>query len=151
MKHNPFARILLSLLGTAILLYNAGAPLLGLIGERDTARITSIRRQGGERNETVRGRYTYSIGYTFTLLNGREIYGTSTFIGNAIYVKADGSSTIPVRYLKAAPFINLPEKETRPSAGQLFGAVLGIFIIYIVNKKQRIKVVSKKGEGLNHV
>lgn len=55
MKHSPYARILLSMLGMAFLLYSVGAPLLGIIGERDTALITSIRRQGGERNETVRG------------------------------------------------------------------------------------------------
>jgi hypothetical protein len=56
MKRSPFARILLSLLGVILLLYNTGAPLLGLIGEQDTAIVTSIRRQGGERNEAVRGR-----------------------------------------------------------------------------------------------
>jgi len=137
MKRSLFARILLSLLGMAILLYNIGAPLLGLIGERDTAIVTSIRRQGGERNEAVRGRYTYSMGYTFTLPNGREISGTSTFVGNAIYVKADGNSTIPVRYLKTAPFINIPEKETKLSKGHLLGAACGIFIICVVNKKRR--------------
>mgnify|MGYP005849805273 CR=1 FL=1 len=137
MKHSPFARILISMLGITFLLYNMGTPLLGIIGEQDTAIITSIRRQGGERDEAVRGRYTYSIGYTFNLPNGREIYGTSTFIGNAVYIKADGNSTIPVRYLKTAPFINIPEKETKPSLGHLLGAVCGIFIIFAVNKKWR--------------
>jgi hypothetical protein len=137
MKRSLFARTLLSLLGIVILLYNIGTPLLGLIGEQDTAIVTSIRRQGGERNETVRGRYTYSMGYTFTLPNGREISGNSTFVGNAIYIKADGNSTIPVRYLKTAPFINMPEKETDPSIGHLLGAAFGVFIICVVNKKRR--------------
>lgn len=136
MKHSILARILLSLLGMAFILYNIGSPLLGVFGERDTAVLTSIRRQGGERDEMIPGRYTYSIGYTFAIPDGRKINGTSTFVGNAVYLKGDGTSTILIRYFKQAPFINVPEKETKPSIGRLMSVGLGIFLIYAMRQKK---------------
>jgi hypothetical protein len=137
MKHSIVARIFISLLGFALILYNIGSPVLGVIGERDTAIITSVRRQGGERNEVLPGRYTYSIGYTFTLPDGRQVDGSATWIGNAIYIKADSTSTIPVRYFKALPIINVPEKDTELSIGQALGVGLGVFLIYAMRQKKQ--------------
>lgn len=139
MKHSIVARILLSLLGLALILYGSGSLVLGVIGERDTAIITSVRRQGGERDEMIRGRYTYSIGYTFTLPDGREINGTSTLVGNAVYTKADGTSTILVRYLKQAPFVNIPEEDTKLTIGQPLLVAAGFFLINAMRQKRLIQ------------
>ena len=126
---------MITLVGAALILYNVGSPLLGIIGEKGTAVVTSIRRQGGERDEIVPGRYTYSIGYTFTLPDGQRVDGSTTTISGAAYLKADGTSVMPVRYLKQAPVINIPARDTKPSAGNLISIALGILIIFVVNKK----------------
>ena len=63
-------RIFITLLGIGFLAWGISTILLGLIGESETAVITNIRREQGERNEVIRVRYTYNISYTFTLPNG---------------------------------------------------------------------------------
>lgn len=135
-RDNPVMRILITLLGVALIVWGVGTVVLGVIGERDTAVITSIRRQGGERNEVIPGRYTYSIGYTFTLPNGKRVDDSTTKIGSAIYLKADGRSTTPVRYLKSAPFINTMEENTKPSFGQVALVTAGTFLIVVMNKRK---------------
>ena len=131
-------RTFISFIGLSLILYGIGSLVLGVVGEKDTAILTSIRRQGGERNESIQGRYTYSIGYTFTLPDGRQIDGSATSVRDAVYIKADGTSTIPVRYLKVLPVINAPEEDTRPSIGQPLLVGLGVFLIYAVRKKNQI-------------
>ena len=73
---------------------------LGFIGEKDTAVITGIRRQGGERGEAVPNRYTYVVSYTFTLPGGEKIDGFTYNIGNAVYIKVSDSNIrmTPIRY-----------------------------------------------------
>ena len=137
-RKNPVMRILITLLGLAFVFWGFGSVVLGLIGERDTAVITSTRQQGGERSDGKPGRYTYSIGYTFTLPEGKSIHGSTTKIGTAIYFKADGTSTAPVRYLKQAPFINTLEENTKLSMGQFIMVVVGVFLIIVMNKKGKI-------------
>jgi len=73
MRYSITARLFLFLIGAFLILYNAGTPLLKFIGSRDTVVVTSIRRQGGERRNNKGRCYTYSIGYVFTITNGREI------------------------------------------------------------------------------
>lgn len=99
-------RILITLLGIALIIYGVGMAMLGFVGTRATAVITSIRRQGGERDEAVPGRYTYSIGYRFALPDGRIVDGSTTRIGDSVYVKATGTSTAPVRYFAFFPYFN---------------------------------------------
>ena len=65
MKRKLLPRILIALLGTALILWGAGRIALGIIGEPETAIITHIRREGGERTDIKPGRYTYNISYTF--------------------------------------------------------------------------------------
>jgi hypothetical protein len=77
MKHGITARILISLLGAAFIVWGAGLIALGTVGERTNAVITAVRREGGERNNGKSGQYLYNIGYTFTLPDGRKINGIS--------------------------------------------------------------------------
>lgn len=129
-------RILITLLGMALIIYGVGMAMLGFVGTRATAVITSIRRQGGERDEAVPGRYTYSIGYRFALPDGRTIDGSTTKIGSSVYVKATGTSTAPVRYFAFFPYFNALESHTAPAIGQLIVAIAGVFIVFTENRRR---------------
>lgn len=129
-------RILITLLGIALIIYGVGMAMLGFVGTRATAGITSIRRQGGERDEAVPGRYTYSIGYRFALPDGRIVDGSTTRIGDSVYVKATGTSTAPVRYFAFFPYFNALESHTAPGIGQLIVAAAGVFIVFAENRRR---------------
>ena len=105
---------------------------LGLFGERDMAVITHIRREGGERNEVIRGRYTYAVAYAFTLPDGRRIEGTSKIIGGAVFLKATGTSRRPVRYYRFFPSINALESDTGLRTGPLAIAFVGCLLIWLM-------------------
>ena len=129
-------RILITLLGIALIIYGVGMAMLGFVGTRAIAVITSIRRQGGERDEAVPGRYTYSIGYRFALPDGRIVDGSTTRIGDSVYVKATGTSTAPVRYFAFFPYFNALESHTAPGIGQLIVAAAGVFIVFAENRRR---------------
>lgn len=129
-------RIFITLLGIALMVYGVGMVMLGIVGARATAVITSVRRQGGERDEAVPGRYTYSIGYRFALPDGRSIDGSTTKIGSSVYVKATGGSTAPVRYFKSFPYFNALESHTTPGIGQPIVAIAGGFIVFAENRRR---------------
>jgi len=111
--------------------------ILGVVGKSVPAVITSIRREGGERTDGKPGRYTYNIGYAFTLPDGKEINGFSKKIGDSVYLKPDGTSIVPVRYLPSLPFINAMEKDTGFGAGQLTLILAGTALIFLINTKNR--------------
>lgn len=136
MKRKRLPRLLLTLLGAALILWAAADLALGLFGERATAAVTHIRREGGERAEAVPNRYTYSISYTFVLPDGKEIHGVTKKIGNAVYLKADGTGRMAVRYFRAIPYVNAPEKSPPFSLGQPIMAAAGIFLIVRMNQRQ---------------
>jgi len=128
-------RLLISLLGVAFILWGITDIMLGLFGESATAVITNIRREGGERNETIRGRYTYIISYSFTLPNGKNYSSYTRKIGNSVFLKPDGKSKVKVKYFSSFPFINVPEEDTRPGPSQLILGAIGVFLIYFMNKR----------------
>jgi len=138
MRRNNFknlpARILITALGVAFILWGISTLALGFFGKKATALITDIRREGGERNETIRGQYTYIISYAFHLPDGKRISGYTRKTGGAAYLKADGKSTTQVRYFSFFPVINTQENETKPGIGQLILAAIGCFLIFIMNK-----------------
>lgn len=133
MKHGLLARILLSILGTALILCGVGRIALGIIGEPETAVITHIRCEGGERTDVKPGRYTYNISYTFTLPYGKEIDGFAKQIGDGIYQKADGTSTVRIWYFPAFPYVNAMERDIGLGIGPLtlifFGGVLVLLMV----------------------
>lgn len=135
MKRHLFVRILLSLLGTAFILWGAAHLLLAFCGVPATATITSIRRVGGERAEATPGHYTYSISYTFLLPNGQPVDGVTTQIGDAIFLKATGAGIVTVRYLKPLPAVNVLEEDAF-SAGPLILLLTGGLLIFFSNRRQ---------------
>lgn len=134
-------RVLLSLLGIALILWAVVPLVLGIVGERAPGTITHVRREGGERPEAVAGRYTYAIGYTFKLPDGTNIDGFTKKVSNGAFVK-NPSTPVAVRYLKQLPLINVLESETEPSFGNLLLVAIGGFLLWLVNgdrSKERAK------------
>ena len=136
-SNKVFPRILISLLGAGFILWGISVIALDILGEKTTAVITNIRREQGERNEAIRGRYTYIISYRFTLPDGKTVDGYTRKIGNSVYLKADGKSVRVVRYFSHLPFINTLEEETKSPAGSLIIIAVGVFLIYVINKVKR--------------
>lgn len=128
MKRKILSRILISVLGLALIMMALGSLILGLLGERATAVVTDIRREGGEMADVKPGRYTYNIGYTFTLPSGVKINGYSKKIGDAVYIKADGKAKVTVRYLKAAPLINTLRRKYAAFSRSAFSSKYGCFV-----------------------
>ena len=132
MKRKLLPRIFITLLGTALILWGAGRIALGIIGEPETAIITHIRREGGERTDGKSGRYTYNISYTFTLPDGKIIDGSTKQIGDGIYQKADGKSTVQIRYLPGFPYFSELERDVGMGAGSLVLIVAGGALAFLM-------------------
>jgi len=134
---NLLARISITMLGFAFIIWGLATISLGFVGDDGTAVITDIRREGGERNEIKRGTYTYNISYTFTLPNGKSVNGFTKKVDNAIYLKADGKSNAAVKYFSFFPYINALEQDTKPGFGQLILVAVGCFLIFIMNRRKK--------------
>lgn len=135
-RRSPVARVFVTLLGVAMVLWAISSIMLGVIGAQATAQITSVRRQGGERTDGRPGRYTYEIGYTFRLPSGKTIHGSTTRIADAIYVKVEDPFPLrQVRYLKQVPWVNALEEDTRPGLGQVVLLVAGGLLFYAMIKR----------------
>lgn len=130
-------RLLITLLGISLILMGIAELFLGFAGERAEAVVTDVRREGGERTDSKPGRYTYSIGYTFTLSDGRAINGYAKKIGDAVFLKEDGKATVPIRYLAAFPYISFMEKDTGVGSGQLTLILAGGALVFFMNRKQK--------------
>lgn len=128
-------RLLITLLGIAFIAWGISIVMLGYIGVKETALITHIRREGGERNETIPGQYTYNISYTFTLPNGKSVSGVTKKIGDATYLKVDGKSKVSVKYFSFFPYINAMEKDTKLGFGQLILVGTGCLLIFLINRR----------------
>ena len=130
-------RFFITFIGIAFIFWGLATIALGFTGEKGIAVITSISREMGERNEIIRGRYTYNISYTFNMPNGRSVNGLSKHIGDATFLKADGKSKASVRYFSFFPYINALEEDTRPGAGQFILVAVGCFLVFIINRRKK--------------
>lgn len=135
MKRNWVPRILISLLGVAFILWGTMSVALGAFGEETTAYVTDIRREGGERVDGRPGRYTYITSYTFTSLNGKKIDGFARNIRDGAYVKADGTSTVRIRYFLSFPYFNAMENDTGLSGGPLILILVGGALVLLMAPK----------------
>lgn len=136
MNRKPVPRFLITLLGIALILMGISEIALDFAEESTSAVVTSIRRVGGERTDGKPGRYTYDISYTFTLPDGKEINGFTKKIGDSVYLKAGGTSTVQIRYFSFFPYINAMEKDTGLGARQLVLILAGSFLIFIMSRKK---------------
>lgn len=139
MKGKRLPRIFITLLGAALILWGAGKIALGIIGEPETAVITHIRREGGERSDIKPGRYTYNISYTFMLPDGKEMNGLTKQIADGIYQKVDGMPTVQIRYLPGFPYFNALESDVGMGAGPLVLIAVGGVLVFLMVGKPHIR------------
>lgn len=136
MKKGLIPRILITLLGIGLIFMGASQAILGFAGKSASAIVTDIRREGGERTDGKPGRYTYNISYTFTLPDGKGINGFTKKIGDSVYLKADGTSTVRIRYFPVFPYINVMERDAGLGAGQVVLMIVGGFLIFFINRRK---------------
>lgn len=129
-------QIFLVILGSMFLLYGTLIPLLWVVGERTTGQVTVVRRELGERDEAIRNRFSYSVGYEFTLPDGTIVYGNTKTIGNS-YNAGIALGPAPVRYLKIFPHLNALEEDTRFSIGTALIIAVGILLLVIALRKPK--------------
>lgn len=129
-----FNRILMGFIGIMFLVCGVSFMLLGCIGETAVGEVTVVRREFGERNESIPNRYNYYIGYEFQV-NDKTFHGNTRRIGDAF---SAGISKGPhtVRYFKIAPFISSLEENAGISAGNLIILSAGILIFWLALVKR---------------
>ncbi|SDY63253.1 hypothetical protein SAMN05660462_00523 [Proteiniborus ethanoligenes] len=127
-------RILITVIGIMFILWGLSTLALGAFGVKETALITNVRREGGERSEATPGRYTYVVSYTFKLEDGRSIDGFTKKISDGVFIKHPNTVTA-VKYFSFFPYINALEEETKPGLSQIIYLVIGGFLIVAMNKK----------------
>lgn len=118
-------RLILGFVGLLLALYGFLMPMLGFIGERTTGEVTVVRRELGDRRDPKANRYSWSVGFEFTLPDGRIIGGNTKTIGDA-QSSGIAMGPHPVRYLADFPHLNALEKDTRLDAGNIIMFALGI-------------------------
>ena len=132
------AKLFLGFIGLLLVTYAVGAPMLKFFGTRTMGVITDVRRQGGERDETIRNQYNYGVGYYFILPDGRRIEGGATVVGTS-YNSGVAKGPAAVRYLKAFPRISILEKYTHVSIGNFILGGVGILLVVLSVKRSKDK------------
>jgi hypothetical protein len=135
-KNKLLPLILITLLGLALIVMGTSRIMLGFAGERASGIVTSIRREGGDRDEAVPNRYSYSVGYEFVLDDGTIIPGNTKVIGSATGTGIP-AGPMPVRYFKVCPYINALETDVGFSIGSLILIATGILLIAVALRIRR--------------
>ncbi len=133
-----FWRISISAVGVALILIAVFNILLFLFGESVSTKVNSRRFGGADDGKPFSQRYSWSLDYTFVDKEGIIHSGHTTRRGSDMSVKTDSRAY----YFTFAPFINSLESEVNPNIGQVLFIGIGIFLIFVMNKKKK-KVVSK--------
>jgi hypothetical protein len=71
--------------------------------------------------------------------DGKEINGFTKQIGDGIYQKADGTSTVQIRYLPGYPYFSELERNVGMGAGSLVLIVAGGVLVFLLVYKLHIK------------
>jgi hypothetical protein len=136
-ESNLFWRIAISLVGAALILLAVSRLLLFFYGETAPARITTDRRGGANDGASVNQRYEWSVDYTFKDQSGGTHSGHTTRRGSDL---SSGVTDDTVYYFTVAPFISALESDADPGLGQLILAVLGVFLLVVMNRKRKKRV-----------
>ena len=101
------ARLALALLGMVLLLWGLGMPLVAWLGAEAPGTITHVRRQLGDRGESIPNRYSYTISYEFRLPDGRLAQGNTSRVGDYFSLRfLTQARSVQVRYVPGFPFIS---------------------------------------------
>jgi len=142
MKRHAITLFLL-LLGGLLVCYALLGPALQLFGASTIGSVTEIRRQGGDRGETIRNRYNFGVGFHFFLPDGKRVEGATTVVGSSF---SAGIAKGPARvlYFPFLPYINSLEQQTHLSLHSIILLGVGCLLIYLgitnpLNTKKRRK------------
>ncbi len=131
MKIN-WGKIIIGSVSAIFLLYALLLISLYFFGVSTSAKITSYRQEYGERNETIRNQYTYLYGYEFEV-NGKLCSGNGQRIGNSVYLKNNGTQTIPIKYLSCCPQLNQALDHSAVKSLLIFMGI-GLLLLYFASK-----------------
>lgn len=132
-KRPPAGKIIIGFVGSIFLLYCIFLAVLWLTGTPAQAKITSFRREMGERDEAIRNQYTYAYAYEFKEA-GKTYSGNSKKVQGPVFLKNDGNTFIKVHYLKCCPFFNGPETDFTPQYKLLIYFGIATVLFYFVSK-----------------
>jgi len=133
-KTNLFWRIFITAVGIAMILIAVGNFALYFFGETAFAQVTTRRVGGANDGRAANQRYQWSLDYTFSDKNGTSYNGTTTRRGNDLSVETESK----VYYFPFAPLFNALEREAEPNLGQLALAMIGAFLLFVINKEGKI-------------
>jgi hypothetical protein len=124
-------RIIISAVGAALIYIAVFNLALYFFG--DTASISVTTRRIGSANDQyeLNQRYEWSVDYTFMDKNGVLYSGHTIQRGGDLPPRTDSRAY----YFSSAPFINALESEANPNVGQLLYIVIGIFLLWVMNRK----------------
>ncbi len=131
-----FWRMIITFIGSAMILVACTQVALGIFGAQTTGIITEYRRIMGERSGPIPNRYTFSLGYAFTV-DHQSYSGTSTVIGSPLFIKPDGTDPIKIRYFVFLPHISAPLADTNIDIGKVALIGFGYLLIIVMNPKQK--------------
>jgi hypothetical protein len=134
-KSINFGKVLIFIIGFLFAFYSIFMAGLALFGTETTAKITSYRRQLGERDETIRNQYTYLYGYEFNY-KGKTYSGNGQKVGSPIVLKNRGNSYVKIRFFPSIPQLNssFDNEKTIWNIGISF--VIGIGLMFITKKME---------------
>lgn len=135
-----FWRIAISAVAIALIVIVVINLLLFFFGEAAIAHVNTRRTGGSSDTRSVNQRYEWSLDYTFADGNGVIHSGHTTRRGSDISVKTDSH----VYYFKVTPFINTLESEAEPNLSQPLFIAIGLYLLYVMNKKTNRRSSIKK-------
>lgn len=141
-----FWRIAISAVGVALIVIAVSNLLLFFFGETSSVSVSTRRVGGASSGRPAEQRYEWSVDYTFTDRNGTAQSGHTTRRGSDLSVQTDSTAY----YFPFAPFINALESEVEPNLAQPLFVVLGIFLLYVMNHKTKVKKRARKTPETPH-
>ncbi|MDD3721981.1 MAG: hypothetical protein PHW92_05780 [Lutibacter sp.] len=132
-NRSNFGKWLIAIIGVIFLIYSIFLLALTLFGTDVNAKVTSYRREYGERDEVFRNQYTYLFGYEFEV-NGEKYSGTGQRIGNSVFLKQNDTMLMKVRYLPSFPFINSAYDGNKTHLNLLISLIVGVGLLLTSRK-----------------
>ncbi len=127
MKKSISNRFILMGVGALLILLGVQAVAVKIAGTTTQATVTKVHQVVNDTSDKMD--YNYQVNYRFTV-NGKDYTGSRSLkkVYNVATLPAEGS-TIAVKYLAAAPFLNGPA-DASPLTGLVLGG-LGVVLVAI--------------------
>lgn len=128
-KSGCFGRLLIIIVGLAMIILGLQGPILGLVGEPATAVVTDVSVSDREEHE-------YQVTYQF-VAGGKTISGSWNQEALNVATLPQEGASVSIRYLPQLPTFSVRRGETSPTIGTLLVVALGAALI-LLNGKVRI-------------